>query len=458
MYISRYNSEFQVADCLYIFNSLSGALNKIESKSYIDFWQKLNTGQQEEVPADFVERLKTNGFIYGKAEDEQEQYNRVKNIALKHYGNVLRCHIVMTYNCNLACTYCFEKDLERSSEVMTPALAKKCMETIKDQAKGYRKVELVLFGGEPLLYNEKQLSCIDYILGYAANQGWIIDIITNGVNLKRFLHIISPLNNLEQIQITMDGPKEIHDSRKPAINGQGSFDSIVQSLDAALEKNLNCVVRINVDKQNLETLPTLCQFMHERGWFKHKTFGAYFGMTYDFHGDYKHQLYPYQVLKKILDYRLNIPAMRAISLESWEPLQFLLYPFFKGEPRLPKFHFCSAQYGEINFDLYGRMYFCADSVGRDDCQAGVFSPEFKFSDIAKDIRQNTVEGISKPCSSCPVELCCGGGCWFRRFLSKSDKCTEFVYEILKTTMHYLHYHPEVFVEERLTAPRLIDAS
>lgn len=454
MYISRYNSEFKVADHLYIFNALSGALNRIESRDYIDAWNRINEGQQNDVPDDFLRRLKSKGFIYETIEDEQAQYNRVRNIALRHYGKVLRCHIVLTYNCNLDCVYCFEKNLPRHTDVMSLSLAEKCMKTIKELAAGYDKVELVLFGGEPLLCNEKQLSCISYIVGYADEHGWIIDIISNGVNLMHFLNSVSPINNLGQIQLTIDGPKEIHDLRKPMTSGLGSFDKIVASIDAALDRKLNCVVRINVDKQNIESLPVLNQFIQEKGWFKNAWFGAYIGLTYDFLGDYEYQLYPFDVLKRILDFRLKIPSMRSISLESWEPLQFILYPFFKGEPRLPKFYFCSAQNNEINFDLYGRVYFCADSVGRDDCQTGIFTPELSFTNIATNIRQNTVEGTTKPCSTCPVELCCGGGCWFRRYLSKSNRCTEFVYEILKTTLHYLHYHPEVFSQERLTAPRL----
>ena len=38
-----------------------------------------------------------------------------------------------------------------------------------------------------------------------------------------------------EIQVTLDGPEEIHNKRRPLKGGQGTFDRIVAGIDAALE-------------------------------------------------------------------------------------------------------------------------------------------------------------------------------------------------------------------------------
>jgi len=82
------------------------------------------------------------------------------------------------------------------------------------------------------------------------------------------------------------------------------------------------------------------------------------------------------MLKRILEIRKQHPLTKRLSLEAWEPLQFLLYPFLLGEPRLPKFFFCGAQRNEWCFDLYGDVYFCADGVGREEFRIGKYDPVF----------------------------------------------------------------------------------
>lgn len=458
MHISRHNMEFNVDGTLYLLNPLSGAFNRIDSPELKEQWKQLSQGAELPENDAFVSKLVKGGFVYRDEDEERIQYNRVKAIADAFYQRTLRCHIIMSYDCNLSCVYCFEKSIARNGREMTEEMALKCLQTIESLAEDYEKVEIVLFGGEPLLYNEARVKLVQFILDFAGDKGWTVDVITNGVDLKHYANMLRDFGRIGQIQVTLDGPKELHDERKPANDGSGSFVSTEASIDVALKAGLPIVVRMNIDSQNLEHFAELADFFALKGWFDYPNFGAYFGMTYDFEGDYAYQMPPHKLLARVLDLRMQRPNVRRISIEAWESLQFVLYPYFKGEPRLPKFQFCSAQRGEHNFDSEGNLYFCADSVGRNGCVAGKYYPELAYSDMAENIRSNTVPGINTICAACPAQLCCGGGCWFRRYLSKDPKCSEMVYQVLETTVRYLHGHPEVFSENYLTAQKLEQAA
>jgi len=161
------------------------------------------------------------------------------------------------------------------------------------------------------------------------------------------------------------------------------------------------------------------------------------------------------MLRKILDTRKCYPIASSISLETWQSLQFLLYPHMLGEPRLPKFLFCGAQRNEWCFDLYGDVYLCADGVGRKEFRVGSYDPVLRLEqDRASTWREHNVLSTPSGCRQCPARLCCGGGCYFRRICAvgspKATYCTEHVLPLLSTTAEYLHRSPEVFQRQEFT--------
>jgi len=97
------------------------------------------------------------------------------------------------------------------------------------------------------------------VLEYASASGWEVEVITNGVHLKDYVPLFGECA-VSQIQVTVDGPKEIHDVRRPTVTGDGSFDRITSSVDAALAAGLAVVVRVNADKQNVDSAPELARF------------------------------------------------------------------------------------------------------------------------------------------------------------------------------------------------------
>lgn len=61
---------------------------------------------------------------------------------------------------------------------------------------------------------------------------------------------------LYQIQITLDGPKEIHDSRRCSKNNVSYFDTILENIKNA-SKYFKVILRVNFDRQNVDTIVSL---------------------------------------------------------------------------------------------------------------------------------------------------------------------------------------------------------
>ena len=67
-----------------------------------------------------------------------------------------------------------------------------------------------------------------------------ITIVTNGVFAGDFIDILSlAKDNIEMLQITIDGPEIIHDKRRKNFSGKGSFIDISKSIDALLDNKIN---------------------------------------------------------------------------------------------------------------------------------------------------------------------------------------------------------------------------
>ncbi len=66
---------------------------------------------------------------------------------------------------------------------------------------------------------------------------------------------------VKTVQITIDGPKEIHDKRRPLINGKGSFDTIINNVKEVKDYFEHISIRINIDKTNEDKIIELLKYL-----------------------------------------------------------------------------------------------------------------------------------------------------------------------------------------------------
>ncbi|WP_394834511.1 SPASM domain-containing protein [Pendulispora rubella] len=74
---------------------------------------------------------------------------------------------------------------------------------------------------------------------------------------------------MTRAQVTLDGPREIHDARRFYRGGQPSFERILSNLQIARDI-LPLIIRINVDSENRVHIPELVRVLRESGIFDGK--------------------------------------------------------------------------------------------------------------------------------------------------------------------------------------------
>lgn len=184
---------------------------------------------------------------------------------------------IVTERCNLACTYCFEREWRecgRPRNDMTTEAALYGMEFLYANAiaSGAKQVSVILFGGEPLLNVPRCADILDTGLLHQKHTGipFKANLITNGTVMNRdvelFLYKYAAKMPGFTAQLSIDGAKSAHDRYRIYRDGGGSFDSVWSNVDTYMEAFGNRLsVHGCVNKQTLPMLFDSYFTMAERG-------------------------------------------------------------------------------------------------------------------------------------------------------------------------------------------------
>lgn len=264
MKFSNYNIfiENENKDKNLLINTLSGNAFKIDSNLKSD----IKNNNIDNINEKQLDIFRTHGIIIDKHIDEKKYIEYLYNKE-KYSDYVLSLTVLLTYNCNLRCIYCYEGAGESKKGTLTDDTRENIYKFIIKQVEIRRSkiVNLVLFGGEPSLYLNDNINWLDKIKNYCNENGVILQtsMVTNGVLLTD--KILDQLKeyNCNMIQITLDGIKEIHDKRRIYINGRGSFDEVLSGIKLVKARGdlANPVIRINIDKENINQTKELLDFL-----------------------------------------------------------------------------------------------------------------------------------------------------------------------------------------------------
>lgn len=168
------------------------------------------------------------------------------------YSNTIMISDAMTFKCNMNCIYCFESSLKEKNILSMDDRAKYISDFLKMFSDDFESVDYVFFGGEPLIflkYIEKMCKVLNKNFN---NKSLHFSITTNGTLINN--HVIKLLNqyNFEELRITVDGPKSIHDNRRILKSGESSFELIINNIKKICE-NTDSKVIINtvLDENNI---------------------------------------------------------------------------------------------------------------------------------------------------------------------------------------------------------------
>ncbi len=352
----------------------------------------------------FVEK----GYLANPAEEHRRYRMAYLDFMEQREEEELQLFFVPTYLCNFDCSYCYQSPYLSDPEVLSPAISDAFFAYIR-QAFAGRKKYITLFGGEPLLPGEVYKESIRDFLGRCAEHQIDVAVVTNGYHLSDYLEILSRAN-IRELQLTLDGPEEVHERRRPHRGGQKSFWRIAEAIDQCLSLGYPVNLRMVVDKENIHSLPQLARFAVNRGWTSSPIFKTQLGRNYELHHCHSGPQKLYSRLSLYQDLYSLIreqPVIMDFHKPAFSVSRFLSE---NGELPPPLFDACPACKSEWTFDHKGNIYSCTATVGKPGEELGRFHPsQVLYRKKVAPWQERDVLSI-RECHDCNLQLACGGGC------------------------------------------------
>ncbi|MCH4006873.1 MAG: thioether cross-link-forming SCIFF peptide maturase [Eubacterium sp.] len=149
----------------------------------------------------------------------KERHTEVKALCL---------HVAHT--CNLNCSYCFASQGRFHGEraIMSLETAKQAIDWLVANSGDHYNLEVDFFGGEPLLNWDVVKQTVAYArsLEKEHHKNFRFTLTTNGVGIND--DVIDFTNKeMNNVVLSLDGRKEVHDHLRKFIDGRGSYDVVV---------------------------------------------------------------------------------------------------------------------------------------------------------------------------------------------------------------------------------------
>ena len=395
-------------------NGVYGAYDVIDAHEA----ELIEKGSMGELPEETKERLIKRGHIV-QEEPQQERENAAllsRAYFLLPYRTLMDIVIMPTYNCNFRCDYCYErKRLERGGEWLGHTMKKEVMDAVWGQIDEYIRQNRVirhvfLYGGEPLLATNRPQ--VEEIVEGCKKRGIEMICVTNGYDLDKYIDLLKTVK-FDFIQVTVDGPREVHDKRRYLAGGQGSYERIMKNVKLALDAGIRIHLRTNINRSNLESAMKLPKEYKERGLLDYPEFYWYFKATIGcFEDDPANAITDEEMFNEMLKSGMErkdavqhcMMYSQALSRVG-KALKRDSYPFLRPAS-------CGAESDMLVVDPDGLLYTCWDVVSMEEYAVGytdVESQRFIFDFSFTKWRNRTADKI-EDCSTCPMMFVCGGGC------------------------------------------------
>ena len=420
MGLSERVQKFELDSSNYLLmNPMTGAIDIIPSQFL------------KEMPPEVETKLKDRGYFLSE-EGRQENILRLREVGQEHSKNIpYWFYVLTTLNCNFGCPICYEKTTRANSE-LDPAILDNIIERISgfQHARGIAadRVNIILFGGEPLLLSNPEI--LRNALNASSEHGWKVVTVTNGSLIEQRLNIFKEhRETIADFRITIDGPKAIHNSRRPNRDGSGTFDDVVNSIDLLLENGFEVKMQTILGRGNINRFDGILGYIAGRGWLQNPKFQWRIEGSHDYANldPQKDEISEGRMVQRLINAWDSHPELRGkLKFESFKYLGHIVRSFgWLGEYKTywgPKLGFCEPQKGlHYVFSTDGKVYHCPRTINNPDFQLeGLEQASPKRSSI-----------IERPgCIPCDINTICGGGCVVQKQYYSGLDCREYARSVI----------------------------
>jgi uncharacterized protein len=199
---------------------------------------------------DTVEKYVQKSILVLPGDDENyvkayEMSTHIESFSASH----LSLSIAPTTACNFRCPYCYEKN--KATDFMDDKVISGLIDFINNH-KMAKTLNITWYGGEPLLAFKQMKEIVARINSQCTAKLTSQQIVTNGYRINQEVIDFFKKYNFERIQITIDGPEEIHNKTRILCNGKGTYRKIMSNIEQILAQvpQTQVLIRVNVGKEN----------------------------------------------------------------------------------------------------------------------------------------------------------------------------------------------------------------
>ncbi|QDV52352.1 radical SAM/SPASM domain-containing protein [Gimesia fumaroli] len=183
-----------------------------------------------------------------------------------------RIQMLMAEGCNLGCRYCYQwrNGTNQKHTLMPWPVAKQSVDYLVWRSGNRNDLQVTFFGGEPLLNYPMIKRVVNYCktIEKTSNKQFTFELITNGTLLSEDV-VDFIVEHRFLLFISLDGWREMHEYNRPAMDGQGSYDTIVRNAVYAnkqYEKHKLPLIKIRANLTNrYHDKKKVSQFFEELG-------------------------------------------------------------------------------------------------------------------------------------------------------------------------------------------------
>lgn len=422
---SKYNIVIQKNDeFVYLFNSFSGALIKIDAKTFA----QLQNGviNQTAFSPQELEILLKQGFIRNSGFNEYNKILYYDFIAKYIESNKLTLVIAPTLKCNLACYYCFEQPNSIIMSEDTVDCIIKYLKLFFESNHEVKKLHITWFGGEPMIAYKLILQFSKQISQFLKKQGIIFtsSMITNGTLLdEQNIIELSRIAHVGRFQITIDGSEKNYCTRKNATLKQ--FNNVLNAIIIII-RYAKVSIRLNCDKDNYSDLKRICIEIINRCKALSPT--------------YLHNLSFY--LAKLIDYQCSGDGSY-LSQELFDAYKLdfngCISSLLGKHNKLPSYNktFCGMlKRNNVVIGPAGELYKCEHYIGNKNKIIGNIRNGLMYNNEMLDFVNN--KNLLSKCQTCNIFPICLGGCPAQRsVLNPKDVCYYSLNYIINCLKQYI---------------------
>ena len=310
--------------------------------------------------------------------------------------------LILTDQCNLRCSYCFEKD--KNPHNMTDETAMASVDFLMKESGPAEHLTILFFGGEPLLRFDLMQKIHSYATKQASRLGKSIcwDMTTNGTLITEDKARWLAEGKVKYL-LSLDGGQEDHDRYRKFANGNGSFELIARRLPIMKRFQPWMGAKLSVTPESAPNLRNSMQSLHKLG-INQFILGYAHGLPWTSVDLAKYEEAMYDVCELYLEMKYNKEYFRLTLFEEGEVGEEVSHCSFG----------CGAGRGRFCVDSYGDMYGCSKLATITGMHNGVlpFGNVFQGYTRIQNRAQFLISeaGPREKCAQCEFNEVCGGGC------------------------------------------------